>query len=198
MDGSLSMVAASPALENAKNLINAVCQPHWFLILSVTAFVIFLAGYRVFTKPSVAVPLAGLIVAFFLASCLDPNFLLIVKKPDNVPIVMMMFAITFFIWLAFRQAALNDGRIERGEPLLEAGAEDKVLVWPDLVYIELICLVLFTAFLTVWAIVLRAPLSNRRIPRWRPIRPRPRGISWACRKCWSTSTPGWRGCCCPA
>ncbi|RME40098.1 MAG: cytochrome C [Planctomycetota bacterium] len=79
-----------------------------------------------------------------------------------------MFAVAFFLWLSFRQAAINDTRMERGEPLLEAGAEDKVLVWPDLVYTELICLVLFTAFLTVWAIVLRAPLEPPANPNLAP------------------------------
>ncbi|MCZ6681922.1 MAG: cytochrome C [Planctomycetota bacterium] len=58
-----------------------------------------------------------------------------------------------------RQAAINDENSEKGRPLIESGADDKVLVWPDLVYTEMICLVLCTVVLIVWAIVLKAPLE---------------------------------------
>ncbi|MBI4719609.1 MAG: cytochrome C [Planctomycetes bacterium] len=79
-----------------------------------------------------------------------------------------MFAVGFFLWLAFRQAAVNDHAIETGRPLFEAGSDDKVLVWPDLVYIELIALVLCTALLNVWAILLKAPLEQPADPSTAP------------------------------
>jgi len=172
MTALLASVSGSGGI---KELINQLCQPHWFLIISITLFVIFLCGYRTITRPSVAGVLGALVTVAFLASCTDENFVKIIKKADNVPIVMMMFAVGFFLWLAFRQAAINDERIEKGQPLLEAGADDKVLVWPDLVYIELICLVLFTAFLTVWAVVLRAPLEQPADPN---VAPNPAKAPW--------------------
>jgi len=43
--------------------------------------------------------------------------------------------------------------------VLEKLDDDKVLVWPDLVYTELICMVVFTFVLIVWAILLKAPLE---------------------------------------
>jgi len=92
-----------------------------------------------------------------------------------VPIVGLIFVLGFFTWWALRQAAINDERIEKGQPLLEAGADDKVLVWPDLVYSELISLILFTAFLTVWAIVLRAPLEQPADPN---VAPNPAKAPW--------------------
>ncbi len=162
-------------IERVKESINAVCQPHWFMILSVLGLALFLRFYRTLTRPAVAGPLAALGLLCFLASCLDENFAKIVTKADNVPIVMMMFAISFVIWLSFRQASINDQNIEAGRPLTEAGADDKVLVWPDLVYIELISLVLCTAFLTVWAIVLRAPLEQPADPN---IAPNPAKAPW--------------------
>jgi len=168
-------LAEESVFESIKGFINALTQPHWFLIISVAALGVFLVGYRKLTKPAVAIPLAIFFTLFFLVSCLDPNFIKIVKKPDNVPIVMMIFAVSFFLWLAFRQAAVNDESIESGQPLIEAGADDKVLVWPDLVYSELISLVLFTAFLTVWAIVLRAPLEQPADPN---IAPNPAKAPW--------------------
>ena len=170
-----SLLAAGSIFDTIKQGINALCQPHWFLILSVVALIVFLLGYRRFTKPVFAIPFAAVCIVFFLASCLDPNFVEIVKKADNVPIVMMMFAVAFFLWLAFRQAALNDEATENGQPLIEAGADDKVLVWPDLVYIELIALVLCTAFLVVWAIVLRAPLEQPADPN---VAPNPAKAPW--------------------
>jgi hypothetical protein len=37
---------------------------------------------------------------------------------------------------------------------------EKVLVWPDLVYTELICMIALTAFLLIWGIALQAPLEE--------------------------------------
>lgn len=169
------MLAATSLFEGIKDSINWLCQPHSFLILSVVALVAFLIWYRTLTKPIVAVPFAVFVVGAFLASCFDSNFLEIVKKGDNVPIVMMIFAVAFFLWLSFRQAAINDQRMEEGLPLTEAGADDKVLVWPDLVYIELISLVLCTAFLTAWAIIIRAPLEQPADPN---VAPNPAKAPW--------------------
>ena len=168
-------LAEATFFDGIKEFINALCRPHWFLIIAVAGLIVFLAGYRRLTKPAVAATLAGLFTLFFLVSCLDPNFVKIVQKADNVPIVMMMFAIGFFLWLSFRQAAVNDERMEKGRPLFEAGADDKVLVWPDLVYIEFIALILFTAFLTVWAVVLRAPLEQPADPN---VAPNPAKAPW--------------------
>jgi hypothetical protein len=123
----------------------------------------------------VAVPFAAAAVLFLIVSCFDSDFFKIVRKADNVPIVMMIFAIAYFIWLSFRQAAVNDHNIEEGKPLIEAGADDKVLVWPDLVYTEFISLILCTAFLTVWAIVLRAPLEQPADPN---VAPNPSKAPW--------------------
>ncbi len=173
--GMQIILAEGSVFDPIKEVINTLCEPAPFLILSVAALVAFLVGYRTLTRPAVAIPIAALCVLAFIASCFDPNFILIVKKPDNVPIVMMMAAVGFFMWLSFRQAAINDERMEKGEPLIEAGADDKVLVWPDLVYIELIALVLFTAFLTVWAVVLRAPLEQPADPN---VAPNPAKAPW--------------------
>src|SRR5438045_1731033 len=59
-----------------------------------------------------------------------------------------------------RKAVVNDERIERGEPPLEKLEDDKVLVWPDLVYTELIAMVICTFVLVIWAVLLKAPLEQ--------------------------------------
>ena len=90
----------------------------------------------------------------------DENFASIVMKPDNVPIVGLVFLLAFFTWVATKQAVENDERIAQGLPPLEKENDEKVLVWPDLVYTELICMVAVSAFLLAWALLLPAPLEE--------------------------------------
>ena len=42
------------------------------------------------------------------------NFLEIVTKPDNIPIVAMLILVIFFTWIGLRQAFRNDQLIEEG------------------------------------------------------------------------------------
>jgi hypothetical protein len=93
-------------------------------------------------------------------SLTDQDFAGIVAKPDNVPIVAMVFLLGFFTWLSAYRAVENDERAKQGLPPLEKLDDEKVLVWPDLVYTELICMIALTAFLLLWAIALQAPLEE--------------------------------------
>jgi len=43
------------------------------------------------------------------------NFLEIVTKPDNIPIVGMLILILFFTWIGLRQGLKNDRMIEEGK-----------------------------------------------------------------------------------
>jgi hypothetical protein len=115
---------------------------------------------RFFVRPAVAWTILNLMLLLLGLSMTDRNFYEIVAKPDNVPIVMLVFLLAFFTWLATYRAVINDDRMERGEPPLEAVDNEKVLVWPDLVYTELICMIALTAFLIFWAISLPAPLEE--------------------------------------
>jgi hypothetical protein len=99
-------------------------------------------------------------------------------RPDDVPIVAMVFLLGFFLWLAMYQAVENDRRIfpspipgERpGElpPPVEKEYSEKVLVWPDLVYSELICMIALMAVLIVWSLLLPAPLEQPANPALTP------------------------------
>lgn len=42
------------------------------------------------------------------------NFLEIVTKPDNIPIVAMLILVIFFTWLGMREALKNDKLAEEG------------------------------------------------------------------------------------
>ena len=100
-------------------------------------------------------------IGFMIIGVQDENAKHILLKPDNVPIVGLLFLVHFFLWLSMNQGMKNDKLIDAGEkPNEYHDPKDKVLVWPDLVYIELIALVLLMAFLLVWSIGLEAPLEQ--------------------------------------
>jgi len=117
-----------------------------------------------------------LILTGFIFGLTDPNFVLIVTKPDNVPIVGLLFLVVFFLWFTMKQAHDNDMRIAQGKKPNEAEeSKEKVLVWPDLVYIEFIALILCTVLLIVWSILLQAPLEEPANPT---VSPNPSKAPW--------------------
>src|SRR5262245_35135043 len=143
-----------------KDVIDALMGPVVYTSLSVVAFIAFIVWRRWFTDPHVA---WGILVLSLLGAGLavtDYNFYLIISKADNAPIPMLIFSVGFFTWLAMRRAVINDERIAQGEAPLEKLEDEKVLVWPDLVYTELIAMVICTVILIVWGIVLKAPLEQ--------------------------------------
>jgi hypothetical protein len=110
-----------------------------------------------------------LITLFMIVGYFDPNFNLTLTKPDNFPIVLMIYSMFFYVWWGMKQAYENDERLDRAEkPNEYHDPEDKVLVWPDLVYIEFIALLLFMVFLIVWSIVVAAPLEEPANPAATP------------------------------
>ena len=115
---------------------------------------------RVFVTWWVAWGLLNLSLLAFGLSLTNPEFFGIAAKPDNVPIVGLVFLLGFFTWLATAKAVENDDRAARGEPPREKEDDQKVLVWPDLVYTELICMIAITALLLFWGIGLQAPLEE--------------------------------------
>jgi hypothetical protein len=151
-----------------KGLVNWLTQPWNFLTLCTVLFVLMFVLYKWWTRPKVFAVIFGVFLLGYFGSIADPNFRKIVAKPDNVPITIMVITVFYFLWISFRRAALNDGRTAAGMPLLEEDRDDKVLVWPDLVYTELICLILATAALTLWAILAKAPLEQPASPGWAP------------------------------
>ena len=92
------------------------------------------------------------------------NFLLLIEKPDNVPILAMLFLIPFFIWLAYRQARQTD---RTGVPS-DAALNDKVYVWPYLCRNEFVCAIIIMLILAVWSIMIDAPLEEMSDPAKTP------------------------------
>jgi hypothetical protein len=140
--------------------IDLLMGPVLYTTVSIVAFVVMLIWRRFFTNPQVALAMLNLVLLLGGWSMTDPNFRSIVAKEDNVPISMLIFSAGFFTWLGMHRAVQNDERIARGEPVMEKEDDDKVLVWPDLVYTELICMIIATFALVIWSILLKAPLEQ--------------------------------------
>lgn len=105
----------------------------------------------------------------FGLSLFDHNFFLIAAKPDNVPIGAMIFLLGIFTWIALRKAYLNDRQILAGGiPWEKTESDEKLFTWPDLVYTEMLCMILLTIVMIVWSVVLRAPLEEAANPTSSP------------------------------
>ncbi|MEK7865122.1 MAG: hypothetical protein AAB434_00470 [Planctomycetota bacterium] len=152
-----------------KHAINAATQPYWFFLASIVAFFLMLRFYRVWTKPRNAAIVLAVAIAALAFSLTDTKFRELALLADNIPIMGMLFLVGFCVWLALRQAAVNDERIEKGLPPLEKlETNEKVLVWPDLVYTELIAMVVGSVILIVWSLLVQAPLEQPANPTKTP------------------------------
>ena len=147
-------------MDAIKEFINLFANPRLFFIASVIGLAVIVWKREVFSRDAFGYGLMGFLALFFGFGLLDENFSLIIGKPDNVPIVGLIFLIVFFTWYSIREGVKNDRRIAAGEEPIEKQENDRVWVWPDLVYTELISLVLCTVVLIVWSIVLEAPLEQ--------------------------------------
>lgn len=155
--GWMSMISLPHVLRDGINrLMNPTIYTLGSLVLLSGLFLI----RRWIVKPIVAWTILNLSMLLMGMSLTDQNFAAIVTKPDNVPIVGLVFLLGFFTWLGAYQAVQNDDRAKQGLEPLEKLDDEKVLVWPDLVYSELICMVALTAVLILWAIALQAPLEE--------------------------------------
>ena len=156
-------------MEFIKDFINFLTTP-WLLITMATVLLFVSARYRnIFYSNTAALILFPSMAIFIAISMFDEDFFLIVTKPDNVPIVGMLFLVPFFTWYAMREAVRNDQRTDEGKPLVEKEeTADKVLTWPDLVYTELICMVVLTFVLIGWSILIAAPIEEPANPSATP------------------------------
>ncbi|MGQ0552768.1 MAG: hypothetical protein ACT4PU_06065 [Planctomycetota bacterium] len=148
-------------METFEKIINALAAPEPFMALATLAFLLVIWKPRLIFRPAVMACIAIGTAAFFFVGAQNHDFLLIITKGDNMPIVIMIFALMGCLYLGLRQAVVNDMRIEKGEPPMEAlESNKKVLVWPDLIFPEFILTVLLSAAFIWWAIQVEAPLEE--------------------------------------
>jgi hypothetical protein len=97
----------------------------------------------------------------------------ITTLPDNVPIVLMMVLIPYFLWYGFREAVRHDrlvtqleqdpalARTHHRKPYPYHPAWDKTVhTWPFLLRVEFLAALVVTAVLIPWSIYLNAPLEE--------------------------------------
>ena len=97
-----------------KGIFNAVADPRLFFLLAVLALVVVVWKRAGASPPTRSATACWACWRSSSASArFDPNFRLIVTKPDNVPIVGLIFLLVFFVWYSVREGVLND-RPHRG------------------------------------------------------------------------------------
>ena len=158
-----------------RDAVDLVAGPTTFFVGATLAFVAVLKWRRFFANGLVGWSIVNLFLLYFGLSMTDYDFRDIVTKPDNVPIVGLLILVGYFDWFALRRAVINDARIAQGLPNLEEMEPEKTLCWPDLVYTELICMVVLTIVLVVWGIALQAPLEQ---PASSTVAPNPSKAPW--------------------
>jgi fucose 4-O-acetylase-like acetyltransferase len=53
-----------------------------------------------------------IITAFFILGFNDKNFSIVLTKPDNFPIILMIYSMFFFTWYGMKKSYINDRRID--------------------------------------------------------------------------------------
>jgi hypothetical protein len=157
LGGSVKVLTLSQGM---RDFVDALMKPQTYTLGTFAALLFLYLFRRFFVQPAIAWTMLNLALLFMGLSMTDPDFASIITKADNVPIVAMIFLLGYFTWLSAYRAVQNDERIANGQDPLEKLESEKVLVWPDLVYTELICMVVLTAILLVWGIGLQAPLEE--------------------------------------
>ena len=149
-----------PVVNFAKSVVNFLSAPQYLVTLMLIGVLAAIYWRPLWTKKG-GIVLFALLAGGIGLSYFDPNFAAVATLPDNVPIVGMIFLVGFFFWYAMYQAYENDRRVAAGQATIEGqDSAQKVFSWPDLVYIELIALVIVMAVLIVWSIALKAPLEE--------------------------------------
>ncbi|MBM4166455.1 MAG: cytochrome C [Ignavibacteria bacterium] len=92
------------------------------------------------------------------------NFWLIVSKPDNVPIIILLLTVVGYTWYSFSKMRRNDQQ----EITEEAKLSDKIQVWPNLVKVEFITTIVIMVLLMFWSIFIDAPLEEPANPTLTP------------------------------
>src|SRR5258708_21625201 len=129
-----------------REFVNANTGPVIYSVGTTAVLLVLFIFRSWFVRPAIAWTIWNLMLLFLGLSMPDENFFAIVAKPDNVPILALVFLLAFFTWLATYRAVENDRRMENGEPPIEKLDDEKVLVWPDLVYTEMICMIALSAW----------------------------------------------------
>ena len=140
--------------------INWLCQPVVFYTSTTLAFFAALIFRKFLVKPIVAGSIAFGTITLLGLSLFNEQFKREATKADNTPIWIMLAISSYCMWWAFRQMVNNDERYKKGLKSDEhEAAEEKLHVWPYLLYIEGIMAAFVLAALFIWSLGMDAPLE---------------------------------------
>lgn len=152
-----------------KAFIDAISSPVTIFIGSMSFFALMMGFPKFFFSNIMGILYLAATTGFFALGYTDHHFREIMCAPDNVPIVGMIFIFGYFTWYAMHKAVINDCHIKKGEPTIEQNeTNDKVLVFPYLIYIEFVMALAYSILLVVWSILLKAPLEEPANPTFSP------------------------------
>jgi len=147
-------------LDAIKHGIDYLSAPAFSFTIFSVCFIWALFQRWIWTKQGNIIAMTVITVGLGAALC-DHNFRKTLLKPDNAPIFLMIYLFGFFLWVSMTQAHNNDRRMEQKLPPEEKETSgQKTWVWPDLVYIEFLCMILCTVGLVIWSLAVRAPLEE--------------------------------------
>jgi quinol-cytochrome oxidoreductase complex cytochrome b subunit len=156
-----------------KGIFNTLADPRLFFIGACVLLWLMIWKRELMASNAIGYGMQGFLAVFFIFGAFDPNFRLIMTKPDNVPIVGLIFILIFLTWYSMREV-LSDRRIAAGRDPSRRPSRTS-WVWPDLVYTELISLILCSVVLILWSVFLKAPLEQ---PANRSVTPNPSKAPW--------------------
>ncbi|HLX62840.1 MAG TPA: hypothetical protein VKX17_16300 [Planctomycetota bacterium] len=140
--------------------VNWFCQPVYFYTGTTIAFFGALKFRKFLVKPVIAASIGILGLVFISVSLFNEQFRREATKSDNAPIWIMLGISSICMWAAFWQAVNNDERFKKGLKSDEHdAAQEKLHVWPYLVYLEGVIAAFVMALLFIWSLGLDAPLE---------------------------------------
>lgn len=154
----------------AKQVIDHFVTPPVLTLLVFTGAFVFLKGLQSRCTPRLAVHMVIGLWLWFLLSLEDRNFAALVLAPDHVAVLLFIAASLAGVVYGLGLAAENDRRRQQNQPVMEAEPHERerIFVWPDLVYIELLAMLAMLGVLLVWALLMPAPLESPADPTWTP------------------------------
>lgn len=163
-------------IESIKHAVDAFSNPTTIFTSSVALFALMVWQRRFFTSILGGIVMIAVTVGFLVIGLSDKHFFHIITTPDNVPIVAMLVIFGYFTWYAMRKAVINDDLIDAGKPTMEKQeSEEKVMVFPYLIYIEFVAALFYAITLVIWSIFLKAPLEDPANPS---VSPNPSKAPW--------------------
>lgn len=169
---TLAFLAFSPLGPKLSKLgglaIRHVASPVSLSLVVWVFILLFLWQANVFTRPEVA--WMGINVFFWVLSLANgwPAVLRALADSETFAVTAMIVVSLFFVWYGIKQAVDNDRRRSAGLQPWEEALTEKVPTWPNLVYLELVCILFVLTIVSLWSLFFPAPLEAPANPAWTP------------------------------